>query len=475
MGKRIRFTFKKKYNYQPNDLYLDLYEDPSDDLQDFSPGNGQDSYDDPNFHGNKNDAIRMSSGNKRVLRQGQEDQIIFNEPEEEGQRDQGLRNLENRGEEERGHKQTRVNLAQFEEHDMRRYVREQCEIMEKLGDSIDALKVDYDDIALHFNDIELIEGAPADVREEIRQSAEQIDTLTVDRHILKSTSQKLSNSAYHRMETYENEIADNLKFMTEEESYYEAIKHDMHLMMGERESLRMDARKLKKRQVLMHNMAAAVAVVLFAVYAVLLGISIQLNNTKMVNAYIFITLIAGAFAVSIIAVILKTRRDVAITEAKLNKVLVMMNSARIKYINTANYLDYVYKKYRVKNSYELVKKYGLYQEMKEEQARAMRMTHSLSKAENALLHELDRLGIVDTSIWLSKIKALYNNNDMMDVRHDLVVRRKEIRTRIEDCESKIDDIKMNIRVITKRYPQYMEETMAVLDEFERRNEEKTAL
>lgn len=62
-----------------------------------------------------------------------------------------------------------------------------------------------------------------------------------------------------------------------------------------------------------------------------------------------------------------------ITEKKLNKAAALLNKIKIKYINAANALDYGYSKYGVKSSYELVKKFEAYLEMKEEQQRVIKI------------------------------------------------------------------------------------------------------
>lgn len=59
-----------------------------------------------------------------------------------------------------------------------------------------------------------------------------------------------------------------------------------------------------------------------------------------------------------------TERNVIITEIKLNKATALLNKVKIKFINAANTLDYEYTKFGVKSSYELDKKYRLYEEMK---------------------------------------------------------------------------------------------------------------
>ena len=365
-----------------------------------------------------------------------------------------------------------VNLSYFSEPDMIEYIRGQCEVMEDATHHIDEVMVEYNNITEHFKDIELFENAPEVLKQQIAYLAEKVDNLTVDRRIVKSGEAKLSNNAYHRMETYEEEIPKMIEYIASEEEYYDALKHDLRMLEGEQMSLRMEARSLKKRQINIRQSCIIMLACFAIVYCVFLVATIASENQMNILVFFIVTVIGAAMALGSFALMRYTRREVAVTEIKLNKATNLLNKTKIKFVNTSNVLDYEYTKFRVNDADELSRKYQCYLEMKAEQQEILRMTASLNEAENDLLGKLNKLGMNDSLVWLSQAKALYNHNEMVEIRHDLSVGRQKIREQIEYNEKRIQSSKTNIKRIMDKYPQYMKATMEILDEFERRNSKK---
>ena len=365
-----------------------------------------------------------------------------------------------------------INLSHFSEPDMIEYIRGQCEVMECATRHIDEVMVEYNNITEHFKDIELFENAPDVLKQQIAYLAEKVDNLTVDRRIVKSGEAKLSNNAYHRMETYEEEIPKMIEYIASEEEYYDALKHDLRMLEGEQMSLRMEARSLKKRQINIRQSCIIMLACFAIVYCVFLVATIASENQMNILVFFIVTVIGAAMALGSFALMRYTRREVAVTEIKLNKATNLLNKTKIKFVNTSNVLDYEYTKFRVNDADELSRKYQCYIEMKAEQQEILRMTSILNEAENDLLVKLDKLGMNDSLVWLSQAKALYNHNEMVEIRHDLSVGRQKIREQIEYNEKRIQSSKNNIKRIMDKYPQYMKATMEILDEFERRNSRK---
>ena len=365
-----------------------------------------------------------------------------------------------------------VNLSYFSEPDMIEYIRGQCEVMEDATHHIDEVMVEYNNITEHFKDIELFENAPEVLKQQIAYLAEKVDNLTVDRRIVKSGEAKLSNNAYHRMETYEEEIPKMIEYIASEEEYYDALKNDLRMLEGEQMSLRMEARSLKKRQINIRQSCIIMLACFAVVYCVFLVATIASENQMNILVFFIVTVIGAAMALGSFALMRYTRREVAVTEIKLNKATNLLNKTKIKFVNTSNVLDYEYTKFRVNDADELSRKYQCYLEMKAEQQEILRMTASLNEAENDLLGKLNKLGMNDSLVWLSQAKALYNHNEMVEIRHDLSVGRQKIREQIEYNEKRIQSSKNNIKRIMDKYPQYMKATMEILDEFERRNSKK---
>lgn len=365
-----------------------------------------------------------------------------------------------------------VNLSYFSEPDMVEYIRDQCEVMEEATRHIDEVMLEYNNITEHFADIELYENAPDVLRRQIADAAERVDNLLIDRRIVKSGEAKLSNNAYHRMETYEEEIPKMVTYIGEEEDYYDALARDIRILEGEQLSLRIEAKHLKRRQINIRQSCIIMLACFALVYCVFVIASVASEDQMNIFIFFIVTAIGAFMAVGSYALMHKTRRDVAVTEIKLNKATNLLNKTKIKFVNTSNVLDYEYTKFRINNADELARKYQCYLEMKAEQQQILRMTANLDEAETELLGKLDKLGMNDSLVWLSQAKGLYNHNELVEIRHDLSVGRQKIRQQIEYNEKRIQSAKNNIKRVMEKYPQYMKATMEILDEFEHRNQKK---
>lgn len=349
------------------------------------------------------------------------------------------------------------------------YIKEQCKIMEDASINIDMSMKEYENVTRQFSDVQMIEAAPEYLLKQISTEAERVDNLTVDRRMYKSDDKKLSNSTYHRMEMLEDDFDKSLKYLEKEESYYEAVKRDMRILEAERLSLRLDAQELTKRQLKVRKISLISVIFLVVIFSIFVIAMIAMDDTQNTLLFAIITALGAMIAIGMFGILRVTERQVLVTEKKINKAAGLLNKIKIKYINAANALDYGYSKYGVKSSYELVKKFEAYLEMKEEQKRVVMLTSSLNEAEEHLQSLLRQAGVYNTQIWLTRVKALYNKNEMVEVRHDLTVQRQRLRGLIQDNEDIMEDAKCNIMKVTNNNPEYMNDALNIIEDFERRS------
>lgn len=362
-----------------------------------------------------------------------------------------------------------INVRKLGTHDMEVYVKQQCDIMEEAAEHIENVKAEYEAVTEEFNDIQLIDEAPQDIKNKIISCAEIIDSMMVDRRILKSTEHKLSNSAYRRMETFEDEIPSGIKLMQAQEEYYDAVKQDLRVLEGERMNLRLESKALVKRQLQIRSLARIAFAAMVVVFIIFIVSMVIVENDADTALFIVISLFAAILAVGMFAILKVTERNVLVTEIKLNKATGLLNKIKIKYVNAANTLDYEYSKYGVKSAYELENKYKLYEEMKAEQSRMLDMTSSLNSAENDLESILRKLGLSDPHIWFGRVKAFINPKEMVEVRHELNTRRYKLRQQIEYNEKRIEEAKSNIKNATLSNPEHSDGAMRVIEMYEKRH------
>lgn len=366
-----------------------------------------------------------------------------------------------------------INHKGYDKDEVESYVKNQCDIMEEATRYIDNMMGQYSIITEHFADIELFANAPDNIKNEISAEAECVDSITVDRRIFKAAESKISNSTYHRMEMYEAQLPETLDFISREESNYENIRRDMKILQGEQLALRIEAKNLKKKQMRIKNAATATLVCLVVVFSIFVIAMLSIGDDDSITLFFTVTVLGAILALGMFAILKYTQRNVLVTQARLNRATNLLNKTKLKYVNSANVLSYEYNKFKVKNSYELRKKYEAYLEMKSEQRNIVEMTARLNAAEERLMLLLKKLGMSDCNIWLTQVRALYNNNEMVEIRHNLLTQRQKLREQIEYNEQRIKEVKNNIKDVTQCYPNFAANTLRIIEEYEKKSKDRS--
>lgn len=107
--------------------------------------------------------------------------------------------------------------------------------------------------------------------------------------------------------------------------------------------------------------------------------------------------------------------------------------------------------------------------MKNEKRKMNAITSELDEKDKNLMLILRRLGLYDPNIWLSQIKALINQKEMVEVRHTLSMRRQKLRSQIDYNNSKIEDAKQNVKNVMSARPEYTKEVLDIIEHYESRN------
>ena len=361
----------------------------------------------------------------------------------------------------------RVDISSFDDSDIHSYIKSQGDIIKDAANEIDMADEEYDTVTSYFSDIQLIDAAPDDVRDDIEKTAEQIAELTVDRRIYRTGENRISQHTFFRMERLEPHMPDALIEFQNNEAYCETVRKDMRMLEGEMMSLRADARDLIRKQKSVLSMAKMSAIGLFFVFCIFIIASVAMGEIAGILFTIVISL-SAFIAIGLLWMLQNTKRQFAITQKKINRAEVLLNKVKIKYVNIASTVDYQCEKYGVKNSYELSSQYELYLDVRKEQQRIARMTEQLSDSEIHLEGILKSLSLYDPHIWLAQVKALIDPKEMVEVRHGLSTRRQKLRARIKYNQNRIDEARADIAGAAAAHPEYSDEVQIILDQYAHR-------
>ena len=79
---------------------------------------------------------------------------------------------------------------------------------------------------------------------------------------------------------------------------------------------------------------------------------------------------------------------------------------------------------------------------------------------------LDSLGLYDSKIWLSQVKALCDPREMVEIRHNYSTRRQALRKYIEENSERAENSKKLLRDIIEDYPVYAPEVVRIVEKYD---------
>ena len=318
--------------------------------------------------------------------------------------------------------------------DKKRFVNECCETVAELDRQISDARREYEKVTSFLTDIQKIDRIAGDNRKELTEICKNIINLTNERNNYKNRTLTISDAEVRRLEPYEENLVDEVKKMYEAEAYQRAIESDINNLGKEKKMLYGERKEIVEKQNALKAMAKILTVFIISLM-VLLAVIYYTFNVDMTFPYLGVILLAAISATVLFLESGKNRKDMVITERKINKAINLLNKVKIKYVNNINVLDYSCEKYGVKNALDFEEKWNEYCKMKEYERRFRENTDKLSFNNSCLMDILKKYNVEDRDIWVSHAIAINDNKEMVEIRHELNGRRQKLRERIEYNES----------------------------------------
>ena len=163
------------------------------------------------------------------------------------------------------------------------------------------------------------------------------------------------------------------------------------------------------------------------------------------------------------------RKELRRVETGINKIILLQNKVKIRYVNNTNLLEYLYMKYGVNSAKELTETWENYKVEKEEREKFRRAELDLDYSEQELLQILKCYQIQDPAIWLHQTEAILDSKEMVEIRHNLIIRRQSLRRRMDyNREVVAGTSQKDIKALVEKYPKYAKEIMKTVEEYEQK-------
>ncbi len=346
------------------------------------------------------------------------------------------------------------------------YVKACMEQMSEASRELDTLGGEYNLVTSYLTDMEEIEAQPDEIREQLKTYASKILELENSRAKLDKKRRIMKAEDYLRMERIEQYMPEGYTRLKEAEDYQVLVKKDMGRLDGERHAYYFRKNELQNS---MQNMKGitfmSVGSMLFlALMLTIIGAAWHLDVSL---GYAVAVIIAASTLAFVFVKFHEAQRELVKVEKGINKLVLLQNTVKIRYVNNTNLLEYLYVKYNVNSSNELKKLWDRYIEENIHREQEKQMDQDLDLNEAALIKLLRSCNIADPNVWLHQAEALIDSKEMVEIRHGLIIRRQKLRKQMEYNAKAAQEAQDEVKDIMAKYPEYAERILDLVSGYEK--------
>lgn len=347
------------------------------------------------------------------------------------------------------------------------YVRGCLEQIAEASREVENLQHEYQVVTSHLKDIEEIEALPENESRLLMECAKRIDTLERQQSGYKERKNRMTDEKFYQMECMEEEVQEAYEKLEKAEEYQNLIKRDLRRLDSERQAY--GFRKIELRHLMKDTRSMTIVCATAVIFCLLLLVVLQYAFSFDVK--IGYLAAGGIGALAITAIFLKYNdavRELSQVESGISRLIRLQNTVKIRYVNNTHLLDYLYMKYNVKSAQELGRDYKQYLEEKDERHNYKRAEIELDSTQQELLHILRRYQVKDPMIWLYQTQALLDKKEMIEIRHNLIIRRQSLRRRMDYNKEVIaGKAKAEVKDLVENYPKYAKEILGIVAEYDK--------
>lgn len=328
-------------------------------------------------------------------------------------------------------------------NESKHHVVDMCEQIIDVAREFEDAKNEYDVVTSYLNDIQQMENFEEKEKNSLIEIASNVAKLNKTRSDFLKSGTKISDSQYIQMQELEDEMPRIIRRFSDNEKFLDTISKDLKHLEGEKTELTIAKEEaqssIKQLRLLLYVIIGAFAAsVLLCIF---LRVFMDMETSLILLIAAFITVSTGSY------VFLKYQScisEIQKSDIQMKYVVSLENRVKIKYVNIKNAVDYTCEKYHVKNSYELTYVYERYQEAVREKERFKKTNDDLEYYNKMLVNFLEARRFYDARMWLNYANAIIDKKEMVELKHELLVRRQRIRGRIEYNLNAISELKASI-------------------------------
>lgn len=359
----------------------------------------------------------------------------------------------------------RENVNMHNKGEREQYVRSCLEQIADAERELRHLEYEYNRVTSHLTDIEELERSPEEMQLDIREAAEKLDSLKDAQEKYLKRESRISDADFERMEKVGADAEDGIRKLREAEEYQKLVKSDMRRLNGERHAYEYRRDELDRELKNASGIAGICFVALMAALIVLFILQVTLRiDTKI--GYVLAVFIAAAVILKLFLRHGEAGQEIVRVEKDINRLILLQNTVKIRYVNNKHLLDYLCMKFHVKKSAELESLWCRYTEEKAQREQTELASKDYIYYQKEYLKLLRQARIRDTSVWLHQVGAVLHEREMSDLRQGLVSRRKALREQMDYNRQLAAAAQAEVADLSKSYPRYKGEILELIAEYE---------
>ncbi len=346
-----------------------------------------------------------------------------------------------------------------------KYVRA---LLEQSADSASALSDinrEYSRVTSYLKDVDEIETLPDSEYDRLVSYANKILSLEQARKEIPEGESRMPEEEYRLIEQIEPEAEEALAKLKENEQYRELVKHDLRRLHAERQAYEIRRQELKSTMHDTKGMSLICICAMGCCFGMLLLFQFGLHMDSSVG-YLLTGLVMAGVLVYVYVSYHEAEKELKRVTAGINKLILLQNRVKIRYVNNTNLLDYLYTKYHTESSAMLEDQLALFYEEQEYRKQYERTVDDLSHFRRELLKRLQQYQLFDPLVWLRRPEAILDSRERVELRHGYNEQRQKLRKQLEHNRELAERAKQEIKEIAAEYPESAPAILKIVEEYE---------
>ncbi len=354
----------------------------------------------------------------------------------------------------------------FQDEEQRsRYITNCLEQMAEASREINLLSGEYGLVTSYLTDMEEIEALPEEEREGLNKIARQLLAQEQECERYRGKENRMSDNDFYQIRKQEDEVQEGIGKLKECESYGALVRQDLKRLDRERSAYEYRRAELET----MLNNFRGMSVIFITAFTVCMVLLVILQFALEMDTRMGYLLAVGAVVVAVAILYLKYtdgERELGRVERAINKLILLQNKVKIRYVNNRNLQEYLRIKYDAESAAALEKLWNQYLQEKEERKEFAEAEAKTEYFQKLMVSKMKNYRVNSPERWISHPEALLDPREMVEVRHGLILRRQTLRKQLEYNNGVADTARKEIMEIADKYPAYAGEILAMMDKYD---------